>query len=545
MLALKNYGGIFLLIPLTIQIAQAQLAKMNYFHTLSGKIVDYSTKKNVEFANIAVENTGLTCVSNEYGEFRINIPFDSTSVTLIIGRLGYELKKELVTLPQDNNLKINIKSAIYQLKEVKISAKKHREKARKIVRQAIDSIPQLFYRDTLVYEGYYRDYIKHDSLKYINLYEAVIKTIDKGYAFSIKNQQHELLWHHYNHAFLFDSTLLKKYDLEGKYNDRKYLPDWEIATLEGNEFLIMLNSNAIRRFNQPSFSFVDILKKHFIWKHSFRLDSTSILNDEPVYCISFKYINDYYSDHSVGMRSPKDSMPGRYDAFGRIIIGKKNKAILLFEYTNKDAIKVVIENRKYKNWYYTSYLSFSNYFFLNLPISSMATYKVPSKLIPPSIRTVNQINHNQLIVKFSKPVNYLEAENISNYKIIGFYPKYTTKNPIIKPLKIKYYKEDSSCTLTLENDWQLNTKNDSLEKVNRIELKAENIKDLNGNLLNQPISIKFSQCREFFVNDITDNISFDTLNCINKNLPMHKQKVISGKQESKEKFNYMMTLPLE
>lgn len=153
MLALKNYGGIFLLIPLTIQIAQAQLAKMNYFHTLSGKIVDYSTKKNVEFANIAVENTGLTCVSNEYGEFRINIPFDSTSVTLIIGRLGYELKKELVTLPQDNNLKINIKSAIYQLKEVKISAKKHREKARKIVRQAIDSIPQLFYRDTLVYEG--------------------------------------------------------------------------------------------------------------------------------------------------------------------------------------------------------------------------------------------------------------------------------------------------------------------------------------------------------------------------------------------------------
>jgi hypothetical protein len=213
------------------------------------------------------------------------------------------------------------------------------------------------------------------------------------------------LWHHYNDSFLFDSTLLKKYDLQGKYNDRKYLPEWKIATLEGNEFLIMLNSNAIRRFNEQSFSFVDILKEHFIWNHSFRLDSTSILNDEPVYCISFKYINKYsrdFTDHSLGMRPTIDSMPGRYEAFGRMIIGKKDKAIHLFEYTNKDAIKVVIENRKYKNWYYTSYLSFSNYFFLNLPFSSMATYKVPSKLIPPSIKSIHQINQNQFIIKFSK-----------------------------------------------------------------------------------------------------------------------------------------------
>ncbi|NOU19761.1 MAG: TonB-dependent receptor [Bacteroidales bacterium] len=95
-----------------------------YNITLSGKIIDNSTRETLPFVNIAVKGTTIGGATNVDGHFTlVNVPCDT--VTLICSYIGYE-KQTLYLTPESpiNNLLIELNVASQEIKEVVVTGQK-------------------------------------------------------------------------------------------------------------------------------------------------------------------------------------------------------------------------------------------------------------------------------------------------------------------------------------------------------------------------------------------------------------------------------------
>src|SRR5664280_2447604 len=120
------------------------------------------------------------------------------------------------------------------------------------------------------YVSYYRDYQK-DSINYLNLNEAIIQTLDTGFAYQSELNKYRLLDFKKNMDFL-RMNITPYYDLpETDHSDESFkrIPFAIVGDQYGNELFILLVHDAIRNFDKRSFSFVDTLTQNFIRNHWF------------------------------------------------------------------------------------------------------------------------------------------------------------------------------------------------------------------------------------------------------------------------------------
>lgn len=92
--------------------------------TLSGKIIDKSTRETLPFVNVSVRGTTIGAASNVDGYFTlINVPCDT--VTLICSYIGYE-KQYLYLTPQSpvNNLQFELVASTQEIQEIVINGQK-------------------------------------------------------------------------------------------------------------------------------------------------------------------------------------------------------------------------------------------------------------------------------------------------------------------------------------------------------------------------------------------------------------------------------------
>ena len=181
---------IFLVILFAFNHAEIYCQQSNY---ITGKVIDSKTSQPVSYATIRLKNSQVGIHTNAEGDFRIlnNPGFQSDSlIVTCIGFCRLSVAFSVLKTSEMNNL--SLVPNIYGLKEVSVTARKRRLSPEIIIARALRNIKKNNPVAPFSYVSYYRDYLK-DSSNYLNLNEAIIQTLDKGFACVTDSNRHRLL----------------------------------------------------------------------------------------------------------------------------------------------------------------------------------------------------------------------------------------------------------------------------------------------------------------------------------------------------------------
>lgn len=499
------------------------------------QILDKKNEQPISYATIIIQELNRGTHADIDGFFKVPEKY-LDSVYIKISSIGYVTKKLKLSGFEKNTIhKIFLNPFVNDLNEILIVSSKKKKKitAKQIVKKAVTNILENYPITPHSYIGYYRDYLQPTNTeyqktrklkknpKYINLNEGIVESFDQGFHTNkLKDEKNQTTLYKFkiNQDFLIDPLLKIPYDNLGK----KFLQNFAIAPLGGNELNILNITNAIRNHNTQSFSFVDILDKNFIKNHIFYLESTKNMNGVSLYEISFK--------------SLKEKTSYDYTAAGKIFISKNDFSIYKLNYT--------LFYKKAKNPQYSvllEYLPKSDKMFLNyMMFNNLFAMKSTDYLQLDGVSYISKQNVFNLF--FNKPLLESSMKPISrNIKI--YYKK--------KKLKISnvHLEEKSQKRIILTMNVKqlikmglLDEAIDDKEFQKNLSVELKNIKAENGMVINKPATFEFYQYREFFVQEVFENkLLPNQKNFVNKSLPLSKSSVIPVALEN----NYWLNTPLK
>ncbi|CAN0559540.1 unnamed protein product, partial [Ectocarpus sp. 12 AP-2014] len=516
-----------------------------------GKLIDAKTQEPIAFASIRIKDRALGIISNTDGSFKIPIKYKEYGDIIEISSMGYQTKEILIQDFLVNELNdVELQPALLKLEEAIVTAKSKRAKrltARQIVRRAIKSIPENYPVEPFSTVGYYRDY-QLDSLQYVNLNEAILAVFDEGFDTTDSvSTKVKLFEYRENNDFKRDTLALGAYDYKSK-EGRKVIDKAFLAPYGGNEFTILRIHDAIRNYDIDSYSFVHRLESDMLSEHKFKKEPDTYFNDEPFYVIKF------------------EKLLSKYRALGVLYISKRNFAIRKMEYAVYDLTKklpngmvnkyqlnnplifeIITEYRPKEDKMYLNYISLHNTFQLLDP----PKFKVDTLLV--------NYQKKRFEVYFNKPSLIPDRPSLAQdtpSKIPDAYKSdnydLTYKGEKIDFSKIEVYilsTNQEEVYLYPNMNWEdLNEmfssiKENSKKGVFDINLKIANIRDKEGNLIDEWTTTNYDQFREFFVQEIKPNAKSPV-----GNLFMEKRKPIFKDQPMLKPDNfddYWMNTPLQ
>jgi hypothetical protein len=470
---------------------------------ISGKVINLQTSEPVPFTTVMLKNNKIGVFANADGDFQIlcNKSFETDS--LIVTCIGFERK----VIPFRNMVKgqinrILLNSNTYSLNEVKIVESKRRLRPEQAVRRAIENINKNYPLTPFSYISYYRDYQKRDEA-YINLNEAIIQTWDTGFYSNDFFNRYVLLDFKENKEFL-------RKNMTSLYNNKnRSIPIATLPDRGGNELLILMAHDALRNFKNRSFSFVDIFSKDFINNHNFSEISEVTNDNQLLYKIKFSAIWQLTGD--------------TLQFGGEIFIQPKNYAIHKIDYTGvytpegkekKEMFNVKIEygyDNRMDNLMHLKYISFNNLF----NFYDTAAYFRISKI------SMDSTDNSTITVDFNNKIDYLSASIPASYKLM-----FGRNQAKIKDISVG----DRRVIIKLNAGQNL--------KGNPA-LYIKDIKDADGNFLNEGSNVEYYQYRELFVQEYNKPVILkDT--CYLENKPL-KENPVSGYTGEKK---YWMNTPI-
>jgi len=498
---------------------------------IRGKVIDSKTSEPVPFAAIHLKNSQVGIYSNAEGDFRIlnNPGFQSDSlIVTCIGfhRLSVAFSK--LRISEMNNL--TLVHNIYSLNEVRINARKRRLLSPVIIiARALRNIKKNYPVEPFSYVSYYRDYQK-DSINYLNLNEAIIQTLDKGFSWASDSNRYRLLDFKKNMDFL-RMNITPYYDLpETDHSDEwfKRIPYAIVGDQYGNELFILLVHDAIRNFDKRSFSFVDTLTQDFIKNHWF--SNPDGIYDGSTILYKFDFI-------------AKRQITGKIIQLkGSIFIQPDDYSIHKLEYSasflnsekkNKEIFNIEIEyghEPAVNSRMCLKYISFNNSF--AIPDSSdnnffkvvKSEWKKAGGPYFAGISYERSIDMT-IIAFFNRKIDPVSGSRMENYTInLG------KRNAKINRIKIA----GDTLYLTLRDDKFSN------KEIQSCELNIKNLKDINGNIINKRKELQFRQFRELFVQEYNKPLESQN-NCFMQSVPL-EQNCISLSNNS---GRFWMNTPLK
>ena len=499
---------------------------------IRGKLLDKKTGEPIVFATIRVKDKALGVISNKDGGFKVPLEFQYQGGALEISSMGYETKTILFSSLKENDINIIlISTATFKLQGAIVLAKKKRLTARKIIKYAINRIPDNYPNDAFNLIGYYRDYQLKEK-EYINLNEAVIKVFDNGFdSDDYRQTQYGIFSYEKNTDFRIDSFAAKPYDYSSK---DKFIPDASlISAYGGNELVILHIHDAIRNNDIRTYSFVNKLTEDFLKEHRFSSVKTTSYNGEEVYKIRIK----------------KTLFPFQVD--GVIYIDKNDYAIRKLDYlvykgkangtsNGKDfynfkkgelMLEILVEYKDVRDKMYLNYISFHNKFRIRRP----AFFRVERLILDKA--------NGLLEIKLNKP-----AKNYNELKVSDFSLKFKGKNlrveRIIKAIGDKITIKLSSKISQVDFINQLFTNDSDLQKEKPF-LQIKKLMDEESNLLNERQIESFDQFREFFTKKVLIDsiISSPKEDLMIKSIPLYDSRQPFYKKGDIGK--YWMNTPLK
>lgn len=486
---------------------------------IQGKLLDSVTKKPVVFASIVLKGSSKGVISNEDGGFRIPIEFKNQYEELAISSMGYES----LTVPTDDLLEetaniIYVAPKTIELQEATVVGYKDKFSAKKIVRKAIRAIPENFSTSPFSLVGYYRDY-QLDNSQYVNLNEAIVEIQDKGFdQRDLKTTDFSIYRLVKNQDFPRDSIPSRSYDYlkRNKVLEKGILPSYN-----GNELIILRVHDAIRNYDQVSYSFIDEMKKDLVQNHDFTLAEDVYLDGEWLYAIDFKTKRN-------GVRTK-----------GQMMVSKKDFAIygLQYEVHQLDQSKLIFqihsEYRPYQGKMYLSYLSFSNSFKVKLP---------PAFVIN---KTYMDMENRMIVINFNKVLDFESAKDPENYEL-----RFRNRNIPLQVLRVYGASKKVVLKPRFKSERMERLYYDALKTNGQdggseaIVCKVKEIKDIQGNILWSSESKSYLQFREFFTQKIISGDREEEVGIkMDKNKPLFENVVMDKSLDSMQK--YWMNTPLK
>jgi len=488
---------------------------------IRGKVVDSRTSEPVPYATVHLKNSQVGVYTNAEGDFRIlnNSAFQFDS--LIISCIGFHrlsLAFSVLKTHGMNNLKLV--ADIYTLKEVTINARKRRMSPVIIISRALRDIKKNSPSEPFSYVSYYRDYQK-DSTNYLNLNEAIIQTLDNGFAWSSDSNRYRLLDFKKNMDFV-RNKITPYYDLpETDHSDKSFkkIPHAIVGDQYGNEFYILLAHDSFRRFNTRTFSFVDTLTKDFIKNHWFSTPAGVYDGSTLLYKIGFIAKSKITEDTFQGALyiQPDDYSIHKLEYYGSYSDPEKKK---------KDIFSIEIEYGRepaVNSRMCLKYISFSNTFIIpdstDNDFFKFVKSEWQNSIYLPSERPTT------IVAEFNRKVDPGSGRRAENYDI-----KAGKRQAKITNIKV----DGINVFITVRNDHFRKSELDSTF------LTVKNLKDINGNILNKRRDLEFRQFRELFVQEYNKSLEFQN-NCFIQSMPLD-QNCISNSRDAER---FWMNTPLK
>ena len=427
-----------------------------------------------------------------------------------------------------NNLKLV--HNIYGLNEVRINARRNRRLSPAIiVARALRDIKKNNPDIPFSYVSYYRDYQK-DSINYLNLNEAIIQTLDKGFAYPSDSNRYRLLDFKKNMDFT-RIRITPYYDLpETDHSDMwfKRIPNAIVGDQYGNELFILLVHDAIRNFDKRSFSFVDTLTHDFIRNHWFSNPDGVREGNTLLYKINFTVKRQITGDN-IRMKGAIFIQPDDYSIhrleYSASFLNSEKKNEEIFNIETEYGHESAVNSRMC-----LKYISFNNSF--TIPDS---TDKDFFKILKTEWKKAggpyfDGISYERsidmtIIAFFNRKIDPVSGSRKENYTI-------TLGERIAKINKIKIVGD--TLYITLRDD-KFKSK-----EIGSCQINIKNLKDINGNIINKRKELEFRQFRELFVQEYNKPLNFQD-NCFIQPVPL-EQNCISHSEDS---GRFWMNTPLK
>jgi hypothetical protein len=514
-----------ILLCLILQLNPTPVFSQSYGF-IDGKVLNSSTKAPVSFATVKLKSNQLGIYANANGDFKISNNPEFQNDSVIISCIGFK-QYSLAFKDLKTNLinKILLNPLVYGLGEVKVKGSRKKLSSATIISRAVLNIKNNYPQNAFSYIAYYRDYQKKGE-NYINLNEAIIQTLDKGFPAQSISNRYRLLDFRKNIEFP-RMNLSPFYDpANASYENslNKSIPEADLGDQNGNELFILMVHDALRNFDARSFSYIETFSKDFLYYHDFS-EPSKVLNDNlELYKITF---------------TGKPRMTGYlYLISGAIYIQPKDYSIHKIEYTcsyqqdgkpTKRMFNVEIEYGYEKyigSPMHLKYVSFNNIFNV-IDTTDKSFFRITQSYWSAQTSNVIYPSKPTICFEFNNRIDPVSAARKENYTVL-----LKSKAKVITGIIDKIYVQDSLMQITLKEPKNVFNMRDSCM------VNIKNLKDINGDILNKRKTIELYQYRELFVQEYNKTLPFSD-SCYMQYLPL-EQNCISKFSGAN---NYWMNTP--
>ncbi len=340
---------------------------------INGQIADINTKTGIPYAHIYVQDQAHGTVSNENGYFEIKISSEINIPVLVISHVGYMSAVIKINELDSDQIFVLLESTENLLDEIVI--RPYRDSVKQILISAGARIKKNYPTKPYMMKAFYRE-VNRQGDQHVRLVEAAVSIYDRGYDKNIIDANNlsvkvEEIRRSDDRIQLSWKEAIRKwvYERNGVHKTLRDDPLRRIAFANNNFQLIALEYEHLdvnKRITNPAIENFVFFKSLFFLdgKYTFLLDSISLYEDIPVYCISFFEQEPSSKKLAVGE--------------GKIIIRQDNLAVLDFlgrlVRTNAEApykyftpfennlLSVYhIKYREVRGKYYLSYISSKSY----------------------------------------------------------------------------------------------------------------------------------------------------------------------------------------
>lgn len=142
-----------------------------------GEVIDSKTKKPLVFADLIVDGSNISTVTNTEGDFALKVPNDMMNGNVSVSFLGYKKQSIKLSDLKNSNNEIALEPTITELTQININAPKDAES---LVKAMLKRKGENYIVDQSIMTAFYRETIKKRR-KNASLSEAVVEIYKQPY----------------------------------------------------------------------------------------------------------------------------------------------------------------------------------------------------------------------------------------------------------------------------------------------------------------------------------------------------------------------------
>ncbi|GAA4278429.1 carboxypeptidase-like regulatory domain-containing protein [Aquimarina mytili] len=224
------------------------------YNEYKGIVVSKETNQLLVSASISVNNTNISTVTNDEGEFLLKVPKDISNNEITISYLGYNDKVLSLSKFQGKELKIKLELSITELSEINIDPRDPESLIRAVMKKKGSN----YIDHNTIMTAFYRETIKKRR-SYVSLSEAVVDVYKNPYESS-------------------KTDIIKLYRAR-KSADYKKLDTLTVKLQGGPSSTLYIDV-----MKNPEILFTD----NMLNTYQFSFDKSTKINDRYIYVLKFK-----------------------------------------------------------------------------------------------------------------------------------------------------------------------------------------------------------------------------------------------------------------